>query len=62
MEKIYEIQDKVYLNELTLQDELRYWNANNKKIVFTNGCFDILHRGHIEYLCEAKEMGDILII
>jgi rfaE bifunctional protein nucleotidyltransferase chain/domain len=63
MEKIiYEIQDKVYLNEPTLQDELRYWNANNKKIVFTNGCFDILHRGHIEYLCEAKEMGDILIV
>ena len=37
MEKIiYEIQDKVYLNELTLQDELRYWKTQNKKIEQSN--------------------------
>jgi len=34
----------------------------NSKIVFTNGCFDILHRGHVTYLNEAKKLGDILII
>ncbi len=33
-----------------------------KKVIFTNGCFDILHRGHIEYLEEAKKLGDILIV
>lgn len=33
-----------------------------KKIVFTNGCFDILHLGHVEYLNEAKAQGDVLII
>ncbi len=33
-----------------------------KKIVFTNGCFDILHRGHVSYLNEAKSLGDILVI
>ena len=33
-----------------------------KKIVFTNGCFDILHLGHVEYLNEAKAQGDLLII
>jgi D-glycero-beta-D-manno-heptose 1-phosphate adenylyltransferase len=33
-----------------------------KKIVFTNGCFDILHRGHVSYLAEAKKLGDLLII
>ncbi len=33
-----------------------------KKIVFTNGCFDILHRGHISYLAKAREMGDLLVI
>lgn len=33
-----------------------------KKVVFTNGCFDILHRGHISYLNEAKSLGDILVI
>jgi len=32
------------------------------KVVFTNGCFDILHRGHVEYLNEAKSLGDILIV
>lgn len=34
----------------------------NKKIVFTNGCFDILHAGHVRYLYKAKKMGDVLII
>jgi rfaE bifunctional protein nucleotidyltransferase chain/domain len=33
-----------------------------KRIVFTNGCFDIVHLGHIEYLLKAKELGDILIV
>lgn len=35
---------------------------NGKKIVFTNGCFDILHVGHVRYLKEAKGYGDILIV
>lgn len=34
----------------------------NKKIVFTNGCFDVLHRGHTDYLQKSKELGDILIV
>jgi rfaE bifunctional protein nucleotidyltransferase chain/domain len=34
----------------------------HKKIVFTNGCFDILHAGHVAYLCDAFEYGDILIV
>jgi rfaE bifunctional protein nucleotidyltransferase chain/domain len=33
-----------------------------KKIVFTNGCFDIIHRGHVEYLTKAKALGDILVV
>ncbi len=36
--------------------------AKNKKVVFTNGVFDMLHRGHVEYLQKARELGDILII
>lgn len=35
---------------------------SGKKVVFTNGCFDILHVGHIEYLEEAKSLGDILVV
>ena len=34
----------------------------NKKVVFTNGCFDILHAGHVDYLAKAKALGDILIV
>ncbi len=34
----------------------------NKKIVFTNGCFDILHKGHVTYLAEARKLGDVLLI
>ena len=33
-----------------------------KKIVFTNGCFDIIHKGHVAYLVEAKKLGDLLVI
>jgi len=33
-----------------------------KKIIFTNGCFDILHAGHIQYLCAARDLGDVLWI
>lgn len=40
-------------------DELK---KQNKKIAFTNGCFDILHRGHVEYLEKAKKYADILVL
>jgi rfaE bifunctional protein nucleotidyltransferase chain/domain len=33
-----------------------------KKIVFTNGCFDILHKGHVTYLNEARKLGDLLLV
>ena len=36
--------------------------ASGKKIVFTNGCFDIIHIGHVRYLKEAKALGDMLVI
>lgn len=39
-----------------------FLKSKNKKIVFTNGCFDILHRGHVSYLNEAKKQGEFLVI
>ena len=42
--------------------ELREHRASGKQIVFTNGCFDILHAGHIRYLAAAKSEGDILVV
>ena len=45
-----------------IQKTIKRLKQQNKKIVFTNGCFDILHRGHISYLDIAKSFGDILIV
>lgn len=42
-----------------IREQLR---KQNKKVVFTNGCFDLIHSGHVDYLVKAKEMGDILIL
>ncbi|MAW65990.1 MAG: D-glycero-beta-D-manno-heptose 1-phosphate adenylyltransferase [Flavobacteriales bacterium] len=41
---------------------VRNWNSSNEKIVFTNGCFDLLHLGHIDYLSKAKDLGTKLIV
>lgn len=41
---------------------VRERHASGKRVVFTNGCFDLLHRGHLAYLEEAKSLGDALII
>lgn len=43
-------------------EESRSKNGSAKKVVFTNGCFDILHVGHVKYLQEAKAQGDILVV
>lgn len=38
------------------------WMKNGEKIVFTNGCFDLVHRGHIDYLSKAKDLGSKLVL
>jgi rfaE bifunctional protein nucleotidyltransferase chain/domain len=45
-------------DQVTLQN----WKNEGQRIVFTNGCFDLIHSGHIQYLTEAKELGDRLVI
>lgn len=45
-----------------LKREIERLKKEGKKIVFTNGCFDIIHPGHIKYLEEAKSLGDILVV
>lgn len=50
---------------ITLNDLLRLretWRRAGQRLVFTNGCFDILHRGHVEYLQQARTHGDILVV
>lgn len=45
-----------------LKEILKKLRAKGKKIIFTNGCFDILHTGHVSYLQKAKSLGDILVV
>jgi len=49
-------------NRIQTIDKVRHWKELDEKIVFTNGCFDILHAGHIHLLTEAKNLGDRLLI
>lgn len=50
----------IELNEfLNIRESLR---KENKKLVFTNGCFDLIHRGHVDYLTRARELGDALVV
>ena len=42
--------------------QVAQWKNQGKKIVFTNGCFDLLHPGHIDYLSKAADLGDLLVI
>jgi rfaE bifunctional protein nucleotidyltransferase chain/domain len=54
------------MNAILSQEELikirEQLAAQNKKVVFTNGCFDIIHAGHVDYLIKSKRLGDVLIV
>ncbi len=56
-----QLKEKVVSQNQALK-ELKTWREKNKKIVFTNGCFDIIHPGHIDYLSQARDLGDILVL
>jgi len=55
-------EKKIIKSSLDLQKTIKTWKKNNQKIVFTNGCFDILHLGHIKTLSESKKLGDKLVV
>ena len=68
-----ELHEKLLISSLTTADKLVHdlnwlvarvesYRASGRRIVFTNGCFDILHAGHVSYLNRARSLGDILII
>ena len=46
----------------TAKSQVLQWKKEGKKVVFTNGCFDILHLGHVDYLEKARELGDRLVL
>ena len=60
-EALNKINNKIFDLEL-LMKKIEKWRSENKKIVFTNGCFDLIHLGHIEILARSSDFGDKLII
>ena len=61
MNHLNSIQNKIYTLP-DLERQMEKWKSAGDKIVFTNGCFDILHRGHIDVLAKTADLGDKLII
>ena len=56
----------MYMDKLVATNEIRLhlktYRAQGKQIVFTNGCFDIIHAGHVSYLSQARALGDVLVL
>ncbi len=53
---------EIIRNHTQLQSTIEGLKKSGKRIIFANGCFDILHVGHIRYLQEAKRLGDVLVV
>jgi D-beta-D-heptose 7-phosphate kinase/D-beta-D-heptose 1-phosphate adenosyltransferase len=58
----FSIHEKFVQDDFQLALQVAFYRRMGRRIVFTNGCFDILHRGHITYLNRAKALGDVLIV
>jgi rfaE bifunctional protein nucleotidyltransferase chain/domain len=61
MTRLEALQSKIQSRE-QLARTIALWKFKDRKIVFTNGCFDLLHKGHVTYLAQAAEMGDMLVV
>jgi len=59
--KIY-INSKIFPDFKSFEKTLKTWRENKETIVFTNGCFDIVHHGHVDSMVKAAEMGTKLIV
>jgi len=62
MDHLKLIQSKIFSSKTEAFTMLQLWRSKGEKIVFTNGCFDLVHRGHLEYLAQTAALGQRLII
>lgn len=58
----FNIDTKIFSNFQAFQPTLKTWKKNNEIVVFTNGCFDIIHHGHVDSLQKSAEFGTKLIV
>jgi D-beta-D-heptose 7-phosphate kinase/D-beta-D-heptose 1-phosphate adenosyltransferase len=56
------IESRIFKDDLSLSRQVHRWRFLSKTIVFTNGCFDLLHPGHLHLLSQAADLGDILVV
>ncbi|TNE55394.1 MAG: D-glycero-beta-D-manno-heptose 1-phosphate adenylyltransferase [Bacteroidetes bacterium] len=61
MSRLSYVQQKIVEKDQALR-KLAAWKSQGNRVVFTNGCFDILHQGHVTYLAKAAELGDRLVV
>lgn len=61
LHKMNQLQNKI-VNLTTAKAQVAQWQKEGETIVFTNGCFDVLHRGHVEYLALSAEKGTKLVL
>ena len=61
MSHLNKLNNKIYTLE-EIKNQVSAWKQAGEEVVFTNGCFDIIHRGHIEVLAQTADLGDRLII
>jgi D-glycero-beta-D-manno-heptose 1-phosphate adenylyltransferase len=56
------IKEKIFPDYIAFSEVLNRWKSSGDKVIFTNGCFDLVHRGHIDSLAKAANLGDRLIV
>ncbi len=61
MDRLHIIRSKIFTWD-QIRKQMAIWRFREKTIVFTNGCFDVIHLGHVEYLAKARDLGHVLII
>lgn len=61
MDKLLWIRHKIFTREALVR-EVNGWRVLGRKVVFTNGCFDILHHGHLDLLARAANFGNVLVV
>ena len=62
LENAVNTEKRVWMDREAVLSQIHELQQSGRKIVFTNGCFDVLHFGHVNYLLEAKKLGDLLVI